>query len=154
MYLERTFIARTGVVGLEFYMKNIRKSTCRLQFVTLVTALEQDNLLIKLYCLSYLLSRPTLNFSISPRNSNNKDKRPIILPCQTSYLSYPLQLSSSTYSLTLNILYPLLPPSLTLFTKKNLLLVDLSSSRCLSWVAFDGNLSFVFGRRVVAVLKR
>lgn len=49
-------------------------------------------------------------------NNNDKDKSPITLPFQTSYTRYPLQLSSSTSSLTLNILYP--PLSLTLFTKK------------------------------------
>lgn len=46
MYLERTFLVRTEVVGLEYVYKKHKKSTYRLQFVTLVIALEQDNSLV------------------------------------------------------------------------------------------------------------
>lgn len=94
-YLERTFIAKTRVVGLEFYIKNIKKEylyivsrTYRLQFVTLVTAPEQNNSLISYtVCPIYFLVLPLTLASRRERKSN-KDKKPIILPFQTSYPPY------------------------------------------------------------------
>lgn len=103
--------SKDGGSWIGILCQNIKKSTCRLRFVTLVIALEQHNSLISYtVCPIYYLVLP-LTLACRRRETT---ERPIV-PFQTSYPPY-LLLSSSTCNLILNILYP--PLSITLFTKK------------------------------------
>lgn len=108
MYLERTFIVRTGVVGLEYVYKKHKKSTCRLY------SLKQNNSLISYTVCPIYLSRRTLDSSISPRNSNNNNDKRQRQRQKTYYSTFANLLPSLSttailpYSLSTSFLHALL----------------------------------------------